>query len=210
MFKPSCWPTFKHPSLGPPWFPFNNYFGPAPGQVRIYKRWTSPKYWVPPETQASDVLGREVLETSAAVNQPPALFLAVPPFCSRAGWTKRQDQGKILHTRSHKHEHPLENATENPLDNSSKIPQVTIPRKTPLTSEIPLANTSEMPLIIHEDFRGVDFWRAIFCPWSDGALRCLGSGASGASAPPLICIYIYICVYMYIYIYIYTYIYIYI
>ena len=32
-------------------------------------------------------------------------------------------QWKILHTKSHKHEHPLENATESPLGNSSKNPR---------------------------------------------------------------------------------------
>ena len=31
-------------------------------------------------------------------------------------------QGKRLHTRSHKHDTPLEHATEHPLDNSSKHP----------------------------------------------------------------------------------------
>ena len=31
-------------------------------------------------------------------------------------------QGKILHTRNHKSENPLENATERPLDNSCNNP----------------------------------------------------------------------------------------
>ena len=34
-----------------------------------------------------------------------------------------QARGKILHTKSHKHDNPLEHATENPLDNSSKNPR---------------------------------------------------------------------------------------
>ena len=31
-------------------------------------------------------------------------------------------RGKILHTRNHKSENPLENTTENPLDNPSENP----------------------------------------------------------------------------------------
>ena len=79
-------------------------------------------------------------------------------------------RGKILHTRNHKSELTLENATENPLGNSSENPldkwqsfgkyhwQVKSCWK------IPLNIHWKMPLEIHDDFWGVDFWCAICCP----------------------------------------------
>ena len=61
---------------------------------------------------------------------------------------QRTSRGNILHTRNHKSDIPLENATESPLDNSSKesTGQVTILWTIPLKSEILLENATDNPL----------------------------------------------------------------
>ena len=76
--------------------------------------------------------------------------------CPLESWVSR---GRMLHTRSHKSEIPLENTTGNPLDNSREHPLGKWQSlKHTTTSEIPLESATEihweMPLKIHDDFWG--------------------------------------------------------
>ena len=133
-------------------------------------------------------------------------------------------RGKIFHTRDHKSEIPLENATEHPLDSSStrSTGQMTILWKIPLTSEIPLENASDNPRCL---LRCRFFRRAVCRPQAgkpaaqpETPLRTyLRLAAAAASLPADRILYIYVhtvCTYIYIYTYLYTslslYVYIYI
>ena len=75
-----------------------------------------------------------------------------------------------LHTRNHKSEIPLENATESPYGNSSKNPLDerqsfgTYNWQVKFRWSMPLESHWKMPQKIHDDFWGVDLWCAIFCP----------------------------------------------
>ena len=82
----------------------------------------------------------------------------------------------VLHTRNHKSEIPLENSSNNPLNKWQSFGQCRWKVK----------SCWKMPLQIHDDFWGVDFWCAIFCPYrlrsqksrvrgsNPGSTACLG------------------------------------
>ena len=111
----------------------------------------------------------------------------------RGSFPAEDVRGKILHTREHKSQIPLEHATEHPLDNSSQYKptgQVTILWEIPLTSEIPSENATEHA-----------FKHATENPRLFLRRRCMYVYTY---------VYVYVCIYIYIYMYMYTYIHTYI
>ena len=75
-----------------------------------------------------------------------------------------KERGRRLHQKSQKckSEIPLENAAENPLDISSESPLDKWQSFGNYHRKVKFCR--KMPLKTHDDFWGVNFWRAVFCP----------------------------------------------
>ena len=114
-------------------------------------------------------------------------------------------QGKKLHARNHTNKHPLGNATDNPLDNSSNNPLGKW-----LSFGTYRRNVKchwQLPLKIHDDFWGVDFWRATFCPFRKNNNKVYISISIYLSLYLSLSLSLYLSIHMYVYLYIYIYIY---
>ena len=111
-------------------------------------------------------------------------------------------QGKLLHIRYHKHEHPLENATGNPLDNSSKHPLGKWQSFGAYHCEVTLR--WKLPLNIHLEMPHNPRWflrfRFLVCnvlPLVLHRFEHVTSGPAPRSAIGTICVYVYIYIYIY-------------